>query len=80
MSRKLLYLLLISIGINVFVFFKYVDLHEADSTPHWKPFEINSNVTLESLVQDGYRCVSMDCGYVYFGKSIGDTIISYYII
>lgn len=50
-----------------------------DRTPPWHPFKLNSNLTLESLVEDGYRFASMPCGQVQYTKQIGDTIIQYEI-
>ncbi|UTW62975.1 hypothetical protein KFE98_02105 [bacterium SCSIO 12741] len=50
---------------------------EIDREPYWHPFELNPNLNLKALVDDGYRCVSMPCGQPQFVKTIGDTSIQY---
>jgi hypothetical protein len=47
--------------------------------PSENPFELSSNLTLESLVKDGYRFGGMPCDQVQFVKQLGDTLIQYEI-
>ncbi|MGD1847208.1 MAG: hypothetical protein ACFB10_17595 [Salibacteraceae bacterium] len=48
-----------------------------DRSPHWHPFEVNSALTLEALVEDGYRFAAAPCGQVQFIKTVGDNSIQY---
>jgi hypothetical protein len=48
-----------------------------DTSPPWHPFELNSNIDLKSLVEEGYRCYSTPCGQAQFIKIVGDTMIQY---
>ena len=50
---------------------------KVDRTPIWHPFELNSNINLDALVANGYRCFAMPCGQPQFIKTIGDTSIRY---
>lgn len=50
---------------------------DIDIKPPWEPFELNSNLTLKSIVEDGYRFGAMPCGQVQFVKTIADTSIQY---
>ena len=50
---------------------------DVNHTPIWHPFKLNSNITLEALVMDGYRCFGTPCGQPQFFKTIGDTTIQY---
>lgn len=50
---------------------------EKDPIPPFHPFEVRSDLTLESLVSDGYRLSGTPCGQPIFSKTIGDTTISY---
>jgi hypothetical protein len=48
-----------------------------ETTPFWHPFKLNSNISLEALVRNGYRCFSSPCGQPQFIKTIGDTMVQY---
>ncbi|GEM_PF-786393 len=50
---------------------------EVDRSPPWHPFELNSNLTLESIVSNGYRLSGAPCGMFMFAKEMGDTTIVY---
>jgi len=50
-----------------------------DRTPPWSPFELNSRINLQGLVDAGYRFSDMPCGMVHFSKTVGDTTMRYYI-
>jgi hypothetical protein len=67
----------ISIVLNAILVYFYLKEEEVDRTPFWHPFELNSELTLESIVENGYRFAFMPCGQVQYTKQIGDTIIQY---
>lgn len=70
------FLFLISIGINIYILAQ-VSSKEIDRKPPWQPFELNPNLTLKSLVDEGYKFAGMPCRQVQYIKEIGDTIIQY---
>jgi len=78
MKKIVIPLLIISLLANV-VWFWNPFAPTVDRTPTFHPFEVNPNLTLESLVENGYSCYSMPCGMIIFGKWQGDTLISYQI-
>jgi hypothetical protein len=63
----------------LFIAFETVSCSRAplENTPPWHPFELRSDLTLEGLVEDGYRLSAVPCGQPIFSKTIGDTTISY---
>ncbi|MFK7758240.1 MAG: hypothetical protein AB8B53_15020 [Flavobacteriales bacterium] len=75
---KIKYWLAISLILNVMlIYFCFHEPRSENQIPPWHPFELNSNLTLESLVEDGYRFSSMPCGQVQYVKQLGDTTIQY---
>jgi hypothetical protein len=50
---------------------------DVDQHPPWHPFELNSELTLQSIVKDGYRFAGMPCGQVQYIKNMGNTTIQY---
>jgi len=69
-------LLFISIGINIYLITQ-LSSENIDQKPRWHPFELNPNLTLKSLVDEGYKFGAMPCGQVQYFKTIGDTTIQY---
>lgn len=59
--------------------YQVLKLDKLDRTPPWHPFILNSELTLKSIVKNGYRFESMPCGQVQYTKQLGDTIIQYEI-
>ncbi|MEM8524719.1 MAG: hypothetical protein AAGG68_08745 [Bacteroidota bacterium] len=70
------FLFLISIGANIY-FIAQTRTQKIDQKPSWHPFELNPNLTLKSLVDEGYKFGAMPCGQVQYFKTIGDTTIQY---
>lgn len=68
---------MVSIALNAILAYQLLKSDEVDRTPPWHPFKLNSELTLESVVKDGYRFASIPCGQVQYTKQIGDTIIQY---
>ncbi|SEB49891.1 hypothetical protein SAMN04489761_1060 [Tenacibaculum sp. MAR_2009_124] len=67
-----------SIVLNlVFLYTTFSTSENINRTAYWHPFELNSNINLESIVNDGYRYSSAPCGFVQYTKQIADTIIQY---
>ena len=77
MQRLLIIFLTISFLINVLFIFPKIFSSQKDQTPYWEPFELNPNLTLASIVKDGYRFGAMPCGQVQFFKTVADTTIQY---
>ena len=77
MKRGSTYLLAISIVLNGILVYLFLKEDKVDRIPFWHPFELNSELTLESIVENGYRFAFMPCGQVQYTKQIGDTIIQY---
>lgn len=71
------YIVVASLLINCFFISLLFEAENIDRTPPWHPFELNSELTLESIVQNGYRFSSFPCGQVQYSKEIGDTYIQY---
>ncbi len=71
------YLLIVSILLNGILLYLLFRPEAIDRIPPWHPFQLNSDLTLGSIVDDGYRFASMPCGQVQYTKPLGDTIIQY---
>lgn len=73
----------IKVFIILFVFATTIFLYlickpeKVDRRAPWHPFKLNSELTLKSIVKDGYRFNSSPCGFVQYTKELGDTIIQY---
>ncbi|KAA3630587.1 MAG: hypothetical protein DWQ02_17875 [Bacteroidetes bacterium] len=79
MKKVLKWFLLCSLVVNGLFIYSWVKKNEINRKPPWSPFELNSNITLGSLVENGYKFVGMPCGQVQYAKSFGDTTIQYEI-
>jgi len=66
-----------SVLVNGFFAWHFFKSDDIDRTPPWHPFELNSELTLESIVEDGYKFGAMPCGQVQYYKEVGDTYIQY---
>lgn len=77
MQRFFLTILSISVLLNLFFILTRIQSKNIYTKPPWEPFELNSNLTLRSLVEDGYRFGGMPCGQVQYFKTIADTTIQY---
>lgn len=77
MRKIIITIFLISLLVNAFLIYLLLKPEQVDRTPPWHPFELNSELTLESIVEDGYRFVAMPCGQVQYLKQVGDTSIQY---
>ncbi len=63
--------------INGFFAWTFFSSDDVDRSPPWHPFELNSELTLESIVKAGHKFKGMPCGQVQYFKEIGDTYIQY---
>ena len=70
-------LLIISVMANCILGYMYLKATEVDRSPPWHPFQLNSELTLESIVEEGYRFTGAPCGQVQFDKQVGNTTIQY---
>jgi len=78
MQQPLKYFVLLCLSLFVGFYISYLYFKpQVDRTPPWHPFELNSNINLKSLVEEGYRCFAIPCGQAQFIKTIGDTMIQY---
>ncbi|MGB1042153.1 MAG: hypothetical protein ACPGU6_02070 [Tenacibaculum sp.] len=76
MKERITLIILIFINITL-CYFLFLKTENIDRKPPWHPFKLNSNLTLKSIVKDGYRFDSSPCGQVQYIKQIADTIIQY---
>jgi hypothetical protein len=78
MKRGKLIIFISSVILNIVLFyFLFSKSENIDRTAYWHPFELNSNLNLKSIVENGYKFSSMPCGQVQYTKQIADTIIQY---
>ena len=78
MNRGKLIIFISSAILNIaLLYFLFSKSENIDRTAYWHPFELNSNLNLKSIVENGYKFSSMPCGQVQYTKQIADTIIQY---
>jgi hypothetical protein len=72
-----IWLLLISLFCNLWLLTPNSTKPREGDTPSNNPFILSPNLTLKSLINDGYRFLSMPCAQVQYSKTFGDTTIQY---
>ena len=74
MKRWIIYLLIVSLSINLFFIIQEVFAY-SQTVPVYQPFDVNFAVTEQSLVKNGYEQIIED---VYLlGQQRGDTLLYY---
>ena len=63
--------------VSFLAFLFSIDEYTSSKNPPWHPFKIDSELTINSLVESGYRCESIPCGQPQFVLRKGDTLIQY---
>jgi len=78
MKKGIKLIIITSVILNLILcYFLFFSKDKTDKTPPFHPFKLNSNLNLESIVENGYKFSSMPCGQVQYTKQIADTIIQY---
>ncbi len=79
-NKTSLIVIISSIILNLILsYFLFFNTEKVNRIPPWHPFKLNSNLTLKSIVKDGYRFDSSPCGQVQYIKQIADTVIQYQV-
>ena len=76
---SLVLLLFLSLLVSAILVFFYLSKRDKAHKPIWHPFIVEKNITLESVVEDGFSFASMPCGQIQYSKTIADTTIQYEI-